>query len=499
MKTLMFSLTLMLISGFASAAVDVPQIQKMIKAQGAKWQAGSTWVSELPPARIKRLLGNRDVVNTKVDYSHVYSKGVTYAAVDWRNQGGVNWLGPVMNQGNCGSCVAFATVATFEAQYSIAAGTAWLKPQFSPQALFACGGGACENGWYTDSGAAYVKSKGLIDNACAPYTMGSDGKDVACKQFCSNQSERTTKGANTFKPSGMFGSNALKVMEALKKGPLVTSMTVYEDFLTYKGGIYKSVSTKSVGGHAVSIVGYNDAEKYWIIRNSWAEEWGEKGFARISWDDKSGIAGSTIGFELSQVSNIVTLETPAENDYISGDYLVKTQSVRAEDFSLRLMKNGQLIQTLHARPTRKGKAQTSLNTLGLEDGKYELQAVSDRDPSSKSLMRGFTISNHVPQMSISFEGVNVDLSQPVTGRPEFNVKVSSSPIMMQKIDFMATKLDGTFVTKRTTDVVLPSMKLGFRTLTIPNGEYYFFFRGTLPAAGKVYQVDSNKIKVTVKN
>lgn len=464
------------------------------------WFKRSSWVSELSSAQQKRMMGNRDVVKNNLDYSEAYSKSMTYESVDWRNMNGVNWLGDVMNQGNCGSCVAFSTIATLEAQTAISMKAPWLRPMFSPQALFACGGGKCDQGWYTDSGAATVKSKGVLDNACAPYTMGSDGKDVTCSNFCANQTERTYKNVTgTFRPSGGWGSNSIQaVKDALKKGPLVTSMTVYEDFVTYGGGIYKSTSTKSVGGHAVSLVGYNDAQRYWIIRNSWSDEWGEKGYARISWDDKSGIAASTIGFEINATPNPISIVSPKENDYVSGDMKIATQSLRADDVTIKLMKNGVEVEKLQSRHVNNTNSDTLLQTSHLADGKYELVAVSSKD-ASKSVIRGFAVVNSVPSMTVSMQPINMDLSKPVSGRHEYKVQVSSSPIMMQKIDFVVTDLSGKQITKRTTDVVLKNMKLGFRTNSIPNGQYYFFFRGFMPAAGRVYTSESSKIKVTVQN
>lgn len=472
------------------AKVDVKKIQSSLKNSGASWTAKSTWISELPHADIVRLMGNKEEIKDNLDYSDVYSKSPTYETVDWRNMNGVNWLGPVLNQGNCGSCVAFAAIGTLEAQVSISTGAAWLKPQFSPQALFACGGGSCNQGWYPSSAASFIKSKGVVDNACAPYTMGSNGKDVACTQFCSNQSARVYKPAGTFNPAGWFGS-AAKVKEALKKGPLMTSMTVYEDFLTYSSGIYKATTSRSVGGHAVSIVGYSDEGRYWIVRNSWGEDWGENGFVRVSWDDRSGIGSSAIGFEVNDDANSVAIQAPVENEYVSGEYQVKTQAERSENFTIKLMKNGQEVQALHS---------SVLNTNGLEDGKYELVAFSESNPAIQSLVRGFTISNTIPTMAIAFQGADgADLTKPLKGRLEFNVQVESSPIMMQKIDFMVTKLDGTPVTKRTTDVVMENMKLGFRFNSIPNGDYLIFFRGYLPAAGKMHTVDSAKIQIKNQN
>ena len=271
----------------------VQEFNQQIQKQGANWKAGETWVSKLSAKDLKRMLGSNDMPKSTLNYTS--SKTATLpASVDWRNQNGINWLGPVMNQGNCGSCVAFSTVATLEAQLSIASGLPWLHPNFSPEQLFACGGGGCDSGWQPASAAKFLKSSGIVDAACAPYTMGSTGNDVSCSQAtagCSDAASRTYKITGVATPSGgLFGGgNVDKVKEALTHGPLVTTLTVYTDFLTYTGGIYKNVSGKAEGGHAVSIVGYDDATRVWIVRNSWGPDWGEKGFVRVSWDDKSGV------------------------------------------------------------------------------------------------------------------------------------------------------------------------------------------------------------------
>ncbi len=54
----------------------------------------------------------------------------------------------------------------------------------------------------------------------------------------------------------------------------------YEDFLTYRSGVYTHVSGPYVGGHAVKIVGWgvtSTGEKYWVVNNSWNSGWGQNG------------------------------------------------------------------------------------------------------------------------------------------------------------------------------------------------------------------------------
>lgn len=52
---------------------------------------------------------------------------------------------------------------------------------------------------------------------------------------------------------------------------------MYEDFPTYKSGIYQHVTGAQVGGHAVKIIGWGTegGVDYWLITNSWNEDWGE--------------------------------------------------------------------------------------------------------------------------------------------------------------------------------------------------------------------------------
>jgi len=53
--------------------------------------------------------------------------------------------------------------------------------------------------------------------------------------------------------------------------------------MSYESGIYRHMYGLMVGGHAVKVVGYGQEGKvsFWIVANSWGEDWGEKGFFRI--------------------------------------------------------------------------------------------------------------------------------------------------------------------------------------------------------------------------
>jgi len=66
-----------------------------------------------------------------------------------------------------------------------------------------------------------------------------------------------------------------------------TGFNVYEDFFSYKSGVYHHVYGNLEGGHAVKIVGWgvDNGVKYWTCANSWDSTWGEDGFFRIKEGD----------------------------------------------------------------------------------------------------------------------------------------------------------------------------------------------------------------------
>merc|ERR1712226_430775 len=51
---------------------------------------------------------------------------------------------------------------------------------------------------------------------------------------------------------------------------------------SHGGGIFDSSSCDPNGlNHGIAMVGYDTAENYWIIRNSWGGSWGESGYMRM--------------------------------------------------------------------------------------------------------------------------------------------------------------------------------------------------------------------------
>jgi hypothetical protein len=69
------------------------------------------------------------------------------------------------------------------------------------------------------------------------------------------------------------------------KGPMVAGMAVFNDFFSYRTGVYRHTTGALAGYHAVSVVGYDDTQQCWICKNSWGPGWGDSGWFRIGYGE----------------------------------------------------------------------------------------------------------------------------------------------------------------------------------------------------------------------
>lgn len=264
---------------------ELEDVQAAIKAKDKKWQAGKTSVSELSDEEFENLLGiipkspvtspeGEETLNQPASAGgeSTGSPAGYPAFLDWRNNGG-DYTTPIRNQGNCGSCWAFATLGTFESRMEIAYGNPNLNPDFAEQDLVSCAGcGGC-SGAYMDCPLNWVLNRGAMNESCYPYVA----RDTSCNPGCS----RTYRISGWNRITPLFSENAIK--EALTRGPVIGTMAVYQDFTYYAGGVYEYSWGSLRGYHAIVIVGWGQDERgtYWICKNSWGTGWGEAGWFRI--------------------------------------------------------------------------------------------------------------------------------------------------------------------------------------------------------------------------
>jgi cathepsin L len=68
----------------------------------------------------------------------------------------------------------------------------------------------------------------------------------------------------------------------IEHGPLVAPIHYDACLVNYKGGVFNEKNFGKVN-HVVLLVGWDDEKGAWLVKNSWGEEWGEKGFGWIKY------------------------------------------------------------------------------------------------------------------------------------------------------------------------------------------------------------------------
>ncbi len=234
---------------------------------------------------------------------------IPVSSIDWRNVGGQNYVSPVRDQGGCGSCVAFGTVAAVESRWRILTRQPTSTIDLSEAHLFYClarsEGRMCSGpngGWWPDHALNKFASPGVTEEACYPYIAG----DQNCTNLCSNWAQRSTfvDGWHTISDPAQMKS------WLLSNGPLSTCFTVYDDFFSYSSGVYKHVTGEVAGGHCVCVVGFDDGQQCWICKNSWGPGWGDHGYVRI------GYGQCGIDHEMFAVEGVSSFKTVVPEEAI---------------------------------------------------------------------------------------------------------------------------------------------------------------------------------------
>ncbi|HEY9854169.1 MAG TPA: C1 family peptidase [Stenomitos sp.] len=218
---------------------------------------------------------------------------------------------PVANQGGIGACTGFAIASGLDEFLAKKAGRATtLSPAFVYYQERKLQGNADmteDSGSSIETGMKVLEQFGTCPEADMPFLPLSQHKDPAkIKTFLGTAPSATAvqdalgfkiAGSKSFinnSSSGKLTPVAVSTMSAIRRSladgmPVVAGMIVFQSMMgddVKQTGLVPmpTQSDKPVGGHAVMIVGYDQAKQVFIVRNSWSASWGDKGYFYLPYD-----------------------------------------------------------------------------------------------------------------------------------------------------------------------------------------------------------------------
>jgi len=208
----------------------------------------------------------------------VLSLAALPAQLDWRFQGGNNYLTVARNQHipqYCGSCYAFASTSALSDRIRIARGAAGREINLAMQVElncdrtnFGCSGGSPHNVY------AFIRKQGGIpDETCQPYEAISwhdvggkcDAKTICkrCDEFGCVPQERYAV-YDVEEHGGVAG--VFPMMAELQRGPIACMIATPPAFETINSwDIYEDLTNSTDIDHVISVVGYGseNGKDYW--------------------------------------------------------------------------------------------------------------------------------------------------------------------------------------------------------------------------------------------
>lgn len=228
---------------------------------------------------------------------------------------------PIKNQGQIGACTVFAITSIFEyilkknTQEEIDLSESFVYYNVRHE----------ENKELEDTGSSFqdviksIGNQGVCTELLHPFTHALSDKPSE-EAYLDGERRRITKVLNV-------NIDEKDIKSAIEDGyPVAISLKIYNSFYTTSGFVVRpseeEIESADFGFHAMVIVGYSDDSKYFVVRNSWGEKFGDKGYCYIPYSYICDSEMNRMACIVKEISNFNGI------DYIVGGGTGKKQTVQ---------------------------------------------------------------------------------------------------------------------------------------------------------------------------
>lgn len=276
---------------------DIKNLQTKAETENWTFSVGKNSATD---RSINELCGFKTPDNIEELYSNAKSDiilsttGSLPETYDLREKGGCT---PIRDQGHCGSCWAFGTVAVLE---SVIKKNTGKDIDLSEQWLvscntkgYGCGGGYWAHEFHVENGVPGAYGKCDERGAVLEENFNYEALDLDCAcpyphDYFIVDTNGDGEGWNyiigNYVPE-MPSPDQIKLF-IYNYGAVGVAVHVDNLFRSYTGGVFNH-NYPATPNHAVALVGWDDTNAttggYWILRNSWGTGWGEGGYMRIKY------------------------------------------------------------------------------------------------------------------------------------------------------------------------------------------------------------------------
>lgn len=289
---------------------------------GRRWRAAPTKFSDRTDAERAVVRGYRKMESRQQHAGAMIENNGTAASLkdlpeskSWQQLQVAN---NIRDQGSCGSCWAISTVSVLEAHYEIWSAKSLNKGQpkkFSAQQVLACtpnpqecgGQGGCQ-GATVELGMKWILANGIASEEEEPYLAQDSQCTVQGQTPSGGDALKVLTGHKISEHGGAapaqhggagIGMATFLTLESNTDAPLAEALAKYgpvavsasaASWMEYRSGVFDGCDKDAVVDHAITAYGYgkDGDSQYWLIKNSWGSDWGEKGFIRVLRHDPAG-------------------------------------------------------------------------------------------------------------------------------------------------------------------------------------------------------------------